>query len=131
MQVDYKKLWILLIEKEIKNKTDLIPLAGISANILAKLNKGEFAEDYPDCLKIIEKKVKPERTRLNDEGTDFALRKPLPQRWWQYADKRPALYSKLATMQRTLVVAQVSKPVAFAFLNTNQVLDTQLIVFPF
>lgn len=42
MQVDYRKLWIRLIEKGIKNKTDLIPLAGISTNILAKLNKGEF-----------------------------------------------------------------------------------------
>lgn len=38
----YKKLWIRLIEKGIKNKTDLIPLAGISTNILAKLNKGEY-----------------------------------------------------------------------------------------
>ena len=42
MQVDYKKLWIRIIEKGIKNKTDLIPLAGISTNILAKLNKGEY-----------------------------------------------------------------------------------------
>ena len=42
MQVDYKKLWIRLIEKGIKNKTDLISLAGISTNILAKLNKGEY-----------------------------------------------------------------------------------------
>ena len=42
MQVDYKKLWIRLIEKGIKNKTDLIHLAGISTNILAKLNKGEY-----------------------------------------------------------------------------------------
>jgi len=42
MQVDYRKLWIRLIEKGIKNKTDLIPLAGISTNILAKLSKGEF-----------------------------------------------------------------------------------------
>lgn len=42
MQVDYRKLWIRLIEKGIKNKTDLIPLAGIFTNILAKLNKGEF-----------------------------------------------------------------------------------------
>lgn len=42
MQVDYKKLWIRLIEKGIKNKTDLIPLAGISTNILAKLNKGKY-----------------------------------------------------------------------------------------
>lgn len=38
MQVDYKRL----IEKGIKNKTDLIPLAGISTNILAKLTKGEY-----------------------------------------------------------------------------------------
>ena len=42
MQVDYKKLWIRFIEKGIKNKTDLLPLAGISTNILAKLNKGEY-----------------------------------------------------------------------------------------
>lgn len=42
MHVDYKKLWIRLIEKGIKNKTDLIPLAGISTNILAKLNKDEY-----------------------------------------------------------------------------------------
>lgn len=40
-QVDYKKLWKLLIDKEMK-KTDLIPLAGISTNILAKMNKGGF-----------------------------------------------------------------------------------------
>ena len=40
-QVNYKKLWKLLIDKEMK-KTDLIPLAGISTNILDKMNKGEF-----------------------------------------------------------------------------------------
>ena len=39
--VDYKKLWKLLIDKEMK-KTDLIPLAGISTNILARLGKGEY-----------------------------------------------------------------------------------------
>ncbi|MBP5447857.1 MAG: helix-turn-helix transcriptional regulator [Treponema sp.] len=42
MQVDYSKLWIRLKNKGIKNKTDLIPLAGISTNILAKLSKGEY-----------------------------------------------------------------------------------------
>jgi len=40
--VDYRKLWKILIDKNIKNKTDLIPLAGISSNVLAKLTKGEF-----------------------------------------------------------------------------------------
>ena len=42
MDVDYSKLWEKVKEKGIKNKTDLIPLAGISTNILAKLSKGEF-----------------------------------------------------------------------------------------
>lgn len=41
MNVDYKKLWKLLIDKDMK-KTDLIPVAGISSNVLAKMNKGEF-----------------------------------------------------------------------------------------
>ena len=39
--VDYKKLWKLLIDKDLK-KTDLITVAGISSNVLAKLNKGEY-----------------------------------------------------------------------------------------
>ena len=40
MQANYKKLWKLLIDKDMK-KTDLLTLAGISSNILAKMNKGE------------------------------------------------------------------------------------------
>lgn len=51
MNVDYSKLWILLKEKGIKRKTDLIPLADISTNILAKLNKGEYIS--MDSLKKI------------------------------------------------------------------------------
>ena len=42
MQVDYSRLWARLKDKGIKNKTDLISMAGISTNILAKLNKGEY-----------------------------------------------------------------------------------------
>ena len=42
MQVDYTKLWERYKEKGYKNKTDLIELADISTNIVAKLNKGEY-----------------------------------------------------------------------------------------
>ena len=41
MQAGYRKLWKLLIDKNMK-KTDLIPIAGVSTNIVAKLNKGEY-----------------------------------------------------------------------------------------
>ncbi|WP_191014149.1 helix-turn-helix domain-containing protein [Treponema zioleckii] len=42
MQVDYSKLWARYKGMGHKNKTDLIEMAGISTNILAKLNKGEY-----------------------------------------------------------------------------------------
>ena len=51
MDVDYQKLWTRMKEKGIKNKTDLIPLAGITTNIVAKLTKGEFIS--MDSLKKI------------------------------------------------------------------------------
>lgn len=40
MQANYKKLWKLLIDKNMK-KTDLLTVANISSNILAKMNKDE------------------------------------------------------------------------------------------
>ena len=35
MYMDYSKLWIKLAAMGIKNKTELIPLTGISSNILS------------------------------------------------------------------------------------------------
>jgi methylase of polypeptide subunit release factors len=52
---------------------------------------GRVAADFPDLLAVLEATVKPERQRRDNEG-NFTLRSPLPQRWWHYADKRPALY---------------------------------------
>jgi hypothetical protein len=63
---------------------------------------GPVAADYPDCLAIVEEKVKPERTRTDKDG-EFVLRKPLPHKWWIYADKRPELYRTIAGMDRVLV----------------------------
>ncbi|MDK2411431.1 hypothetical protein QHH11_20180 [Aphanizomenon sp. PH219] len=88
-----------------------------------------YASDYPDCLAIVEEKVKPERTRLNEKG-EFALRKPLPQKWWIYADKRPALYSAIAKKERVLVSPRVSKLLIFSFAPAKQVFSEQLVVFP-
>jgi hypothetical protein len=94
------------------------------------LGENQARELSPDCFSIIEERVKPDRTRLTENG-DFALRKPLPQRWWMYADKRPALYRTISDLERVLVVAQVSKTTAFTFVPKGQVYDAMLIVFPF
>ncbi len=40
MPISYKKLWKLLIDRDLKKK-DLISMAGISGYALNKLNKGE------------------------------------------------------------------------------------------
>lgn len=40
MAISYKKLWKLLIDKDIKKK-DLVKMAGVSGYTLNKLNKGE------------------------------------------------------------------------------------------
>ena len=41
MDANYKKLWKLLIDKDLK-KTDLIKIAGVSSNIVAKMGRGEL-----------------------------------------------------------------------------------------
>lgn len=82
---------------------------------------GPVAADYPDCLNIIIERVKPERTRTKESG-EFQLRKPLPQKWWQYADKRPALYSHLSRLKWAMAVAiGATKYVAFGVINGKRV----------
>ena len=81
------------------------------------------AADWPDLLAIVEERVKPER--------DVQNRKALRERWWQYAEKRPALYDAIAGLDRVLVNSQVSNYLQFAFLTSNTVYAHTLYVFPF
>src|SRR5439155_1696900 len=61
----------------------------------------EQAETYPDCMKIVREKVKPEREKQNDlGGREF---------WWLYLRSRPALYSAIAGMKRVMAIPLVSK----------------------
>ncbi len=85
------------------------------------------AADYPDCLKILEEKVKPERQRKKADG-EYVLRRPLPQRWWHYAEKRPALYATIAAMDRVLVIAQTSRTQSPTFVSNGFVYDQKLVV---
>ncbi|NTU82796.1 MAG: hypothetical protein HGA45_26080 [Chloroflexales bacterium] len=66
------------------------------------------AAEYPEPLQLVTERVKPERQRRKENG-EFQLRKPLPERWWHYGDKRPALYSTIANKTKVLVIPRVSK----------------------
>ncbi|MGE3440418.1 MAG: type IIL restriction-modification enzyme MmeI, partial [Blastocatellales bacterium] len=85
------------------------------------------AADYPDCLRIIAEKVKPERTRVQPNG-EYQLRYPLYERWWHYADKRPALYKAIEGLNRVLLFAQTSKTKYPTFSRNGIVFDQKTIV---
>jgi hypothetical protein len=87
----------------------------------------EKAQSYPDCYKILEDRVKPERQRwkVDDNGKEiigkYALRKPLPQKWWIYSEKRPALYKAISKLDQVMVVSLVSKYFCFEFKSKEYV----------
>jgi hypothetical protein len=88
----------------------------------------EQAMKYSDVFTIIDKQVRPERQRTKPDGS-YVLRKPLPNRWWQYADKRPALRKAIADLDRVLVIALVSKAGLPVWAPTDQVFSHKLGVF--
>lgn len=81
-----------------------------------------YAADYPDCLAIVREKVKPERDKNN--------RKERREKWWQYAEKCPALYGAIEGCDRVLVCPIVTKYVSFTFVPSNFVYMHKLTVFP-
>jgi len=88
----------------------------------------KVAADYPDCLAIVEAKVKPERIR-KDENGEYALRYPLFLKWWIYAEKRPALYSQLRGKKQVLGISQLNNHFGFVFVKAERVFDQKMVVF--
>ena len=86
------------------------------------------AADYPVLLDIVEKRVKPERTRKESNG-EYALRYPLYAKWWIYADKRPKLYATINGMERIPVVVQTSKYRSYVLSSPGFVYMHKLVVF--
>jgi hypothetical protein len=83
---------------------------------------------WPAIMDLLEKKVKPERTRRKPNG-EFVLRSPLPQKWWQHADKRPALYEAVRGQRQVLMHSFTSKYLQFGVLDSRHVYAGPHIVF--
>jgi hypothetical protein len=67
----------------------------------------EEAEQWPELLNIVRRKVKPER------GDNYGLP------WWQFFRPRPQLLAAMKGLNRVLANSQVSSHLAFAFLPTD------------
>ncbi len=72
MSVKYVKLWKLLLDRGMR-RTDLITLAGISTNVLAKLGKDEFVAMESICkiCKALKCDVGDIMEIIQDEGGDI------------------------------------------------------------
>lgn len=146
-----------MIEQDPKNGEVLFPyLNGQNLNSSATQSPSRYvinfwdwpeekAREYELPFEWIKERVKPERQRLKENG-DYALRRPLPQRWWQHGDKRPALYHAIGRghhfekhpttwdpdqprLSRVLAVTRVSKTLAFCFVSPNWVYSDATVVF--
>lgn len=103
------------------------------------INFWDWPEDrarrYPLPWALIEERVKPERQRRKKNG-EFQLRKPLPQRWWQFGEKRPGLYHKVgrghsfehhpetwqpstSPMDQCLAIPETTKYCCFSFVEND------------
>ncbi|MBN2280816.1 MAG: restriction endonuclease [Candidatus Marinimicrobia bacterium] len=95
------------------------------------------SKQFELCYDIVKEKVKPDRQRwkIDDEGNEivgkYALRKPLPQKWWIYGEKRPKLYKTISNFSKVLVIARTSKTGAFCFVTCDQVLNANLSIIAF
>ncbi|MBS4045650.1 MAG: ATP phosphoribosyltransferase regulatory subunit [Alphaproteobacteria bacterium] len=85
------------------------------------------ASEYSDCWTIIQERVKPERQRLKDDG-EFALRNPLPQRYWQFGDSRFKFRKKISKLDRIIVAVQTSKYIAPCFLPNEMIFSQALVM---
>ena len=60
---------------------------------------GPVARDYPDFIRIVEEKVKPERSRL---ATGDATARDRARRWWQFARPSINFYEAIKPLSRAL-----------------------------
>ncbi|UUO15317.1 Eco57I restriction-modification methylase domain-containing protein [Dolichospermum heterosporum] len=92
-----------------------------------KKPKGKpYVSDYPDCLAILEEKVKPDREALKpiNHFNKFASKY-----WWKYGGPRVELYNEIARMERVISVAATSRTLAFTIAPSNIVFSNTIYIF--
>ena len=92
------------------------------------INFGELTEEearqWPDLMKIIENRVKPDRLKKSKEVASWP--------WWQYWRTRNELYETISGMSRILLTnAQASPHLALVFYRTDVVFANSLNILVF
>jgi len=103
---------------------------------------GRVAADFPELLEIVEKKVRPEREKLNASNSTGRRRKEF---WWCYGGdskglyhaigrgssfvKHPAGWENTNVSPKIIAVTRVSKTLAFTFIENTQVFSDATVIF--
>jgi len=85
--------------------------------------KIEKTKQYPDLLKIIEERVKPERMRVKQIRDR--------ENWWRYNSYRKELRKAIVPLRRVLVRSEVSEFHMISFVPKDWVFSHMIIVFAF
>jgi len=86
----------------------------------------ERAQQYPDLLRILEERVKPERDRLRGPGD-----KRNRAYWWQFGAYRAGMRRAIAPLRRVLVRSRIAEMHAVVFVPNGWVYNEKTIVFAF
>ena len=98
----------------------------ISEGIVPSDYPNPVATDYPACLNIVEREVKPERESLEPINN---FNKSLRLNWWKFGGPRLSLYSAISSLDRVLVTAAVSGTNSVEWMESNFVFDKQIVCF--
>jgi hypothetical protein len=124
-----------LIQSNPRNRERIFPYLGgaelnsspTHANHRYVINFGEMTEPearrWPDLLRIVEEKVKPERARVREARCRTL--------WWQFQRTRRELYETIANRELVLVNALYGPHMAFTFVPARQVFNNKINVTTF
>ncbi|MHC5609918.1 MAG: type IIL restriction-modification enzyme MmeI [Nostoc sp.] len=91
------------------------------------INFGDMSEDearqFPDLMKILEEKVKPERDKIIARGKQIH-----EYDYWKFWDKRLETYEAIAPLNSVLGISRVGQHGSFTFLPNKIVYSDSLVV---
>jgi hypothetical protein len=79
------------------------------------------AEQYPDCIEIVRRLVKPFRDRNRDRQRREV--------WWRFTRPAPELYDAISSFEHVLAIARVSSSLAPVRVVTGPVYSEKVVVF--
>lgn len=85
------------------------------------------AEQWPELLKIVEERVRPQRNKAKNHGPGLHGKKY----WWQHTLRSDPLYKAIIHLGRCLVTSQVSTHHSLRFEPTKRLFNHKVFVFAF